>query len=391
MFFGFIKFFAGFLAFLIPVALFYLTIRKKIAKKTLLKYIYWLIPLGFAASFLLIRYFSAKYTTGVFVQKISVWLIAFYLMYIIPLVLFAIFYWFDLLLHTLFNRKKFRLKYFIGLPLVVIVIALLISGIANRYNLEVRYETIEVENLPAEFDGLKIAVMGDTHLGNLTSYEKCMLEIRDTLNSQHVDLLLFTGDLVNTMPREAKNFRYYFRQLNAKYGRYAVMGNHDFCGYFAWSNDMVRDANANDVKKLYGHLGFGLLDNDFVILEKDSLTKICIAGVDEHGNIGDVLKNSPENVFKILLLHDPTNWESQIADNQDIALTLSGHTHAWQCGFKIGEKTYSPASWKFKFFDGLYEKSGKYLFITRGVGYVGAPIRIGLKPDISIIQLRTKH
>jgi predicted MPP superfamily phosphohydrolase len=388
MYFPFIKFFAGFLAFLIPVFLFYLTIKIKIDKKKIFKIIYWTVPLGFAVAFLLIRYCSSKYTSGVIVQQVTAWLVAFYLAYFIPFLFFAIFYWIDILLKKIFKNRKFRLKYFVGLPLAVVIFGLIISGIFNRYNLEVRHLEIEVDGLPEEFDNLKIAVMGDTHLGNLTGYEKYFLEIRDTLNAQNIDLLLFTGDLVNTLPRETVKFSRYFRQLNVNYGRYAVMGNHDFCGYYRWSSDIVREAQINEVKNRYRILGFGLLDNDIVLLEKDTLNTICIAGVDEKHDINEVLQTIPQNTFTILLLHNPNDWESEVADKENVALTLAGHTHAWQCGIKIGEKTYSPAQLAFKYYDGLYSKNDKNLFITRGVGYVGAPIRIGLKPDVSIITLR---
>ncbi|MDR1543902.1 MAG: metallophosphoesterase [Prevotellaceae bacterium] len=380
------------MAFLIPVALFYLTIYKKIAKKRLFYTIlYWLAPIGFALSFLAIRYFANKYTSGIYVQKATAWLLVLYLAYLLPFLFFAIFYWVDCVLKILLKKRKFYFKYILGVPLAVLSLGLIIQGVTNRYNLEVRYLEVETDNLPAEFDGLKIAVMGDTHLGNLTGYGNYLRQIRDTINSQNVDLLLFTGDLVNTMPKEIYNFSNYFRQINVNYGRYAVMGNHDFCRYYRWSSDVVREAQVVDTKKAYRYLGFGLLDNDFVILEKDSLTKICIIGVDEQGEISEVLSRTPENTFNILLLHNPKDWEAQAADKENVALTLSGHTHAWQCGFKWRGKVYSPAGWLFKYYDGLYKKNGKNLFITRGVGYVGAPLRIGLQPDIAIITLKNKN
>ena len=382
--------FAVALAVLVAVfALFYLTIRKKIPQKKLFHIIYWTVPIFFLGGFLFFK-FGASNFFGAGIQKVIIWFIWLWLLIIIPFLLFAIFYWLDLFLKFIF-KKDLKLKYFVGLPIIFILLIAYFQGTYNRNKLEVRTLTIEMENLPQEFDGLKIAVLGDTHLGNFVKYKKYFNQIGNVINGQNVDLLLFTGDLINMMPKEGVPFIQYFNNLHAKYGKYAVMGNHDFCKYFDWSSETVRETMVYKTKALYRACGFLLLENDYVLLEKDSLNTICIVGADETGNLQQTFENCPQEIFKILLLHNPKDWKTQIADNKDVALTLSGHTHALQIFYNIFAKKYSPAQWLFEQWDGLYSIDNQYLFVTRGVGYVGIPVRMGQKPEISILELKVKR
>jgi predicted MPP superfamily phosphohydrolase len=127
-----------------------------------------------------------------------------------------------------------------------------------------------------------------------------------------------------------------------------------------------------------------------VLLEKDSLNTICIVGADEKGNLQQTLENCPQEWLKILLIHNSKDSQSQITENKEIALTISGHTHAMQCAYNVFGKRFSPAQWLFKHWDGLYSVDNQYFFITRGVGYAGVPVRMGFKPEVSILELRTK-
>jgi predicted MPP superfamily phosphohydrolase len=384
--------FASFVTVLIFIAfifaLFYITIRKKLLKKRYFYIVYWATPLFFTVGFLFFKY-GANYFFGAGIQKVIVGFMWFFVLTVVPFLVWVIFYWLDLLFKFIF-KKTFQIRYYVSLPIILIFLAAYFQGTFNCNNLEIRQLEIEMQNLPPEFDGTKIAVMGDTHLGNFVKYRKYFNKIGHAINSRNVDLLLFTGDLVNTMPKEGVEFINYFNNLQAKYGKYAVMGNHDFCKYFDWSSESVRESMVYKTKALYRAMGFSLLENDYVLLEKDTLNSICIVGADETGGLQNTLKNCPQGIFKILLLHNPTEWETQIIGNQDVALTLAGHTHALQCAYEFCGKKFSPSQWLFKQWDGLYSIANQHLFITRGVGYVGLPVRMGLKPDIAILTLKAK-
>ena len=385
----FIKFIIVSMVWLLLTAVFYLTICKKISQKKLFCIAFFSVPIFFIGGFLFFK-FGANYFFGGGVQKVIVWFMWLWVMTIIPFFIFIIFYWFDLLLKFIF-KKDLKIKYFVGLSLNLIFLIAYLQGTYNCNELEIRSLTIEIENLPQEFDGLKIAVLGDTHLGNFAKYKKYFNQIGNAINSHNVDLLLFTGDLVNTMPKEGVPFIPFFNSLNVKYGKYAVMGNHDFCKYFDWSDEIVKETMIYNTKKMYNSCGFSLLENEYVLLEKDTLSKICIVGADETGNLQETFKDCPSEVFKILLIHNVKDSEIQIARNKDIGLTISGHTHALQCAYNILGKKISPAQLLFKHWDGLYNIENKYLFVTRGVGYAGIPVRMGLKPEVSILELRNKN
>ena len=373
---------------LILTGVFYLTIRKKMPQKKWLHIVFLAVPLFFILGFLFFKFVADEFF-GTEIQKAIVWFMWLFVLVIVPFLLFAIFYWLNLLIKFIF-KINLKLQYFIALPLILIFLTAYFHGTYNANNLEVRCLTIEMENLPQEFDGLKIAVMGDTHIGNFVFYKKYFNKIGNVINSQNVDLLLFTGDLVQTSPKEGMPFLHYFNNLNAKYGKYAVMGNHDFCRYFDWSEESVRESMVYKVKNLYRAYGFTLLENDYVLLEKDSLNSVCIVGADETGNLQQTLSNCPQGIFSILLLHNTKKFQEQIAENKDVALTLSGHTHAWQCAFRLFGKKFSPSKWNFNHWEGLYNVDNQYFFVTRGVGYAGIPVRIGLKPEISILTLKKK-
>jgi len=385
----FIKFILLSTFWLLLTAIFYFTIRKKMPKKKLFHIIFWSVPIFFIGGFLFFK-FGATYFFGGGIQKVIVWFMWLWVLVIVPFVFFVIFYWLDLLLKFIFKRD-IKLKYFVALPLILMFLIAYFHGTFNSNNLEVRTLTIEIDNLPQEFDGLKIAVFGDTHLGNFVKHKKYFNKISNAINSQNVDLVLFTGDLVNTMPKEGVPFIPFFRNLNAKYGKYAVMGNHDFCGYFDWSSEITRESMVYKTKELYRICDFSLLENDYVLLEKDSLNRICIVGADETGNLQQTLENCPQDIFKILILHKPKDWQPQITENKNFALIISGHTHALQCTYNIFGKKISLAQLIFKYWDGLYDVDNQYLFITRGIGYAGIPVRMGLKPEVSILELKTKN
>jgi predicted MPP superfamily phosphohydrolase len=276
--------------------------------------------------------------------------------------------------------------------LFIIFLCLYTQGLFNRFNYEIRHIDLPVDNLPQGFDNLKIAVMSDTHLSNLSGNKKYFDNLQKDINAENVDLIMFVGDLVNSKGNELSFNWYmsYFQNFKSNFGKYAVMGNHDFCDYYSFKSKALKEFNIQGVKDTYENIGFNLLENDFVILDKDSVNKICIAGTDEKHDFKALVATLPDSVFTILINHSPTIWDQQIVDKQNITLTIAGHTHALQCAFKIFGKDLSPASWFFEQWDGLYTKGYQHLIVTRGIGYVGIPSRIGKGPEITIITLKKK-
>jgi predicted MPP superfamily phosphohydrolase len=390
MYLAFSKFALLFLAFLIPVALFYLTIRKNI-KVGFCRKSYWIVPLFFAVIFLLIRYLTPFVMAKQNILMPAAWLIWVYLLILIPFLLFAVFYWLDLLLNKIFV-KKFKFKYFIAIPLIIIFLGFYLQGVFNRFNYEVRHIDLPVENLPQGFDNLKIAVMGNTYLSNLSGNKKYFDNLQKDINAENADLIVFVGNLVNSKGNELSFNWYmsYFQNFKSNFGKYAVMGNHDFCDYYSFKNQSLKEFNIQGVKDTYANIGFNLLENDFVILDRDSANRICIAGTDEKHDFKALAATLPDSVFTILINHSPTIWDEQIVDKQDIMLTLAGQTRTLQCSIKIFGKEFSPASWFFEQQGGLYTKGNQHLAITRGIGYVGIPSRIGKGPDVTIITLKRK-
>lgn len=215
------------------------------------------------------------------------------------------------------------------------------------------------------------------------------------INEQDADIIVFTGDMVNNYQEEMRGWNPLFQQLESRVGKYAILGNHDYGDYSSWDNPAQKSANLDSVKQNIRDFGFTLLLNQHVDLVRDNDT-IQLLGVEnwgkppfpKYGSLTKTLKGTKPGKPKILLSHDPSHWRGEILDYPEIALTLSGHTHAAQLAFNWYGKKVSPSSWMYKEWDGLYEDNGQYLYINRGLGFIGIPVRIGIsRPEITVIQL----
>ena len=182
--------------------------------------------------------------------------------------------------------------------------------------------------------------------------------------------------------------------MNAKTGKFGVLGNHDYGDYGKWKSEERKQANFETIKYFYKKIDFKLLLNEAVSIENDG-QKIAIVGVENWGNppfkqYGDLKKalKSVDNIpFKILLSHDPSHWNEEVLEKTDIALTLSGHTHGMQAGINIKSKNWSPIQYKYQHWAGLYKRFNQYLYVTRGLGWMGFPGRLGMRPEITFIEL----
>ncbi|WP_281636393.1 metallophosphoesterase [Flavobacterium marginilacus] len=292
------------------------------------------------------------------------------------------------------SRRKFVSQ--IGLGLAAIPFLSLIYGIfEGKYNFKVIKQAVHFPDLPDAFDGFTITQISDVHSGSFDNPEKISYAI-DLVNEQNSDLILFTGDIVNTHAKEMHPWIETFNRIKEhKYGKFSVLGNHDYGEYVTWPSQKAKDENFEGIKKLYGDIGFQLLLNEHTFIEKDG-EKIALVGVENWGRnfkqAGDLKKASQhltKEDFKILMSHDPSHWNEVVQhDDKHFQLTLSGHTHGMQFGIEIpGVFKWSLAQYVYKQWAGLYENLGRYVYVNRGFGFHAYPGRVGIMPEITVIQL----
>lgn len=279
------------------------------------------------------------------------------------------------------------------LPFLVI----LHSIFRTLYRFKIYRIKIKFEDLPSSFEGLRIVHISDLHLGSFRSRYHILERAVKIINHLEPDFIFFTGDLVNNHAWELKGWQTVLKELSAKMGKYAVLGNHDYGDYGNWKSEERKLANFESIKYFYKKIDFKLMLNEAVSIEKEG-QKIAILGVENWGNppfkqYGDLKKamKSIVNIsFKILLSHDPSHWNEEVTEKTNIALTLSGHTHGMQAGINIKSKNWSPIQYKYKQWAGLYERFNQYLYVNRGLGWMGFPGRLGMRPEITLIELHQK-
>ena len=293
------------------------------------------------------------------------------------------------------DRRKFISQ--IALGLAAVPFLSLIYGIfEGKYNFKVIKQTVFFPDLPDAFDGFRITQISDVHSGSFDNPEKINYAI-DLINEQEADMILFTGDIVNTHAKEMHPWLETFNRIKEyKYGKFSILGNHDYGEYVTWPSEKQKDENFQEIKSLYGKIGFKLMLNEHTYIQKGG-DKIALIGVENWGvnfkKAGDLNKAS-ENVhrddFKVLMSHDPSHWEAEIKEHpKNFHLTLSGHTHGMQFGIEIpGYFKWSLAQYIYKQWAGLYENVGRYVYVNRGFGFHAYPGRVGIMPEITVIELK---
>ena len=292
------------------------------------------------------------------------------------------------------GRRKFISQMALGLAAIPFA-SFLYGIIQGRYNYKVLKYQLSFKDLPDAFDGFTITQISDIHSGSFTNKEKVQYGV-DMINDQHSDLLLFTGDIVNNKASEMDNWIDMFGTLKAPYGKYAVLGNHDYAEYIRGISKEEKEVQFEEIKNIHPKIGFDLLCNEHRYIEKDG-QKIALVGVENWGKsfkqAGDLSKASDgvsKDDFKILMSHDPSHWEAEVKqDDLNYHLTLSGHTHGLQMGIEIpGWFKWSPSKYVYKQWAGLYEEYGRYINVNRGFGYHAFPGRVGIWPEITVIELK---
>jgi len=291
-------------------------------------------------------------------------------------------------------RRKFISQMAFGMASIPFM-SLLYGMYKGKYNFKVLKYTLHFEDLPDAFDGYKITQISDIHSGSFDNKEKIEYAV-DLVNEQHSDVIFFTGDLVNNKAEEMIPWMDTFSRLKAKDGIFSILGNHDYGDYVRWESEEAKTQNLIDLAEVHREIGFDLLMNESRFLEKDG-QRIAIVGVEnwgrgfkQKGDLAKAARNIDANDFKILMSHDPTHWEQQvIEDDYHYHLTLSGHTHGMQFGIEIpGWIKWSPVKWRYKYWAGIYKEKGQYINVNRGLGFIAYPGRVGIWPEITVIELK---
>jgi len=272
----------------------------------------------------------------------------------------------------------------------------LVYGFSNKYNYQVNRFKITFDNLPASFKGLKIVHFSDVHSGSFTN-KKAVIHGVEKILAEKADLVIFSGDLVNDRATEMQDYMDVFSRIKAPLGVYSTFGNHDYGDYVSWpQNGVSKSENLKNLEKVHADLGWRLLMNEHVVLEKGG-EEIAIIGIENWSNkarfpkYGDMPKayaGTEKYPFKILISHDPSHWDAQVRPRYgDIDLMLSGHTHGMQFGIEIPGFKWSPVQYVYKEWAGLYEEEKQKLYVNRGFGFIGYPGRVGILPEITVIEL----
>ncbi|WP_163400243.1 metallophosphoesterase [Flavobacterium fluviatile] len=293
------------------------------------------------------------------------------------------------------ERRRFVSQLALGLAAVPFL-SLIYGIFEGKYNFKVFKQTILFPDLPDAFDGFKITQISDVHSGSFDNPEKISYAI-DLINEQESDMILFTGDIVNTHAKEMHPWIDVFNRIKEyKYGKFAILGNHDYGEYVTWPSEKQKSENFQSIKDLYGQIGFRLMLNEHTYIQKGN-DKIALIGVENWGvnfkKAGDLNKAAAEVAqedFKILMSHDPSHWDAEIKEHpKNFHLTFSGHTHGMQFGIEIpGYFKWSLAQYIYKQWAGLYENLGRYVYVNRGFGFHAYPGRVGIMPEITVVELK---
>jgi predicted MPP superfamily phosphohydrolase len=266
--------------------------------------------------------------------------------------------------------------------------------LSGAHDYRIRRVKVPLKNLPREFHGMKIAQLSDIHSGSFFNKTAVKGGV-EMLMREKPDIAFFTGDLVNDRAVEVKEYISIFDKIKAPLGVHSVLGNHDYGDYFQWADVNAKSRNMADLQKTHKLLGWNLMLDENRAIRVDG-EEIGLIGIQnwgagnfaKYGNLRKAYQNTGDYPVKILLSHDPSHWSAQVLpDYKDIDLALAGHTHGMQFGVEIGKLKWSPVQYRYKQWAGLYEEEGQFLYVNRGFGYIGYPGRVGILPEIAILEL----
>ena len=359
---------------------------------------FWLFTIGLISSIIFLK-INVNAFNPHRKQLFTSWLYGLVISSLIPKFIFVIFSTIINLTNTFFSDVvSLIVLAFLGLFTGFLPFFIIVYSIFRAlYRFKTHKVTIRFKELKKDLEGLKIVHISDLHLGSFNFRYHILDRAILTINELKPDFIFFTGDLVNNYAWELKGWSTVFKQLEATTGKFAVLGNHDYGDYSSWKSEKAKLTNQEILHYFYKKIDFKLLLNEADVVTFKT-TKIAIVGVEnwglppfkQYGDLQKALANVPKEMFKILLSHDPSHWSKEVLEETYIALTLSGHTHGMQAGISIKSKKWSPIKYKYKHWAGLYKIKEQYLYVNRGLGWLGYPGRLGMRPEITCITLKKR-
>lgn len=280
----------------------------------------------------------------------------------------------------------------------IILLVFASSALIGRFNIRTEHHTVPIEGLHPDLEGLRIVQISDLHLPGFYHHQNKLEEIMLKINELEPDILVNTGDFINTGWREFDGFDTILSKALARYGQYAVMGNHDFGTYNPHFTGAERENNVSLMNRYISASGYKVLNDEFEIVNIGNAA-VALLGVTTKGSFPEIvhgdLEKASERIYRedlrILLAHDPNQWDMEVAGRTSIDLTLSGHTHGFQVGILTKRIKWSPAKYFYPRWSGMYEEKGQFLVVNRGLGVLGIPFRIWMPPEITVITLERKQ
>jgi predicted MPP superfamily phosphohydrolase len=389
-------------------------IRKRMVSQSL-TFIFWGVSILIFSAFILFV-FGIKHVKQAEAYIFAGWLVAGFALFYFPKFVFIVFVFLrdiELAVTGLFRwirRKKNKsvpkfttgrkmgrseFLYQMGLVLAAIPFASILYGVTKgKFNYRIIREKLQFERLPESFKGLKIVQISDMHLGSFNKRFEPIAKAVELINEQEPDLILFTGDLVNNFAEETEGWAPVLSQMKARIGKYSILGNHDYGDYSEWDSAEAKEKNLSEIKNFHKKMGFQLLLNESETIGING-DEIALIGVEnwgkppfpQHGDLKKAMENVNPDAFKLLMSHDPSHWDAQVLDQTDIELTFSGHTHGMQFGIERAGIKWSPVQYKYPRWGGLYKERHQFLYVNRGFGYIGFPGRVGMPPEITVVEL----
>jgi hypothetical protein len=364
--------------------------------KILIYSLFWIFTIGLITAILFLKSSINSFNPHR-KQLLTSWIYGLVISSLIPKIIFILFSSLIFVTNTFFPDTVsvvtiFLLGLFFGfLPFFIIVYSIFRA----LYRFKTHKVTVRFKDLEDALDGLTIVQISDLHLGSFNFRFHILDRAIVEINKLNPDFIFFTGDLVNNYAWELKGWSSVLKQLKASKGKYAVLGNHDYGDYSTWKSEKAKQINQEIIHYFFKKIDFKLLLNEADIVSYKN-TNIAIVGVEnwgippfkQYGDLQKALSKVPIGLFKILLSHDPTHWKNQVLKETNISLTLSGHTHGMQAGINIKTKKWSPIKYKYKHWAGLYKIKQQYLYVNRGLGWLGYPGRLGMRPEITYITLK---
>ena len=293
------------------------------------------------------------------------------------------------------SRSEFLIK--AGIVAAAVPLTSLTWGIAyGAYDYKVVRKTLLLPNLPKAFDGIKMGQISDVHSGSFYNHKAVNGGI-DLLLAERPDFIFFTGDLVNDMATEMRDYQDIFSRVKAPLGVYSSLGNHDYGDYhFGKESSPAKVKNLQDVIKTHKVMGWDLLMNENRRLKVDG-EEIGILGIEnwgmgrfpKYGKMELAVKNTDDLPVKLLLSHDPSHWRGEVLKKYpQIDAMFSGHTHGMQFGVRTKDYQWSPVQYIYEEWAGHYQQNNQQLYVNVGYGFLGYPGRVGILPEITIFTLK---